>query len=512
MEKGIQRRRILINAFMSLVQVVVLGGVLFIFYRFLLRTIGVEQLGIWSVVLSTTSIAGIANLGLTGSVVKFVAKYIAREENEIVSGIIQTAIISIGIIIGFLLLIGYPIIKWVLGLIIPYNNLEQALSILPYSLISLWIMIIFGVLQSGIDGHQRIDIRSVILMAGALFHLILAFFLVPSYGLIGLAYARVIQASLLLLTSWVILKRLIPPLPIFPYKWDRKLFREMLGYGLNFQVISIVRMLCGPTTKALLSRFGGLSMVGFYEMATRMVMQIRSLLVSVNQVLVPAIADLQEKEPNLIQNIYKDNYRLMVYIALPLYSLIIACTPLISKIWIGHYESIFVIFSILLAVSLFINALSVPAYFSYLGIGILKWNTLGYVTTAFMNVALGLMIGIFFGGIGVVLAWVISSITGSLIIAISYNCKYTISLRELLPRENMGVAIACLIATLSALFIYYLFNHTFTLTIGISITIITFSIIVFIPLWFHPMRNRIMRQISSELLNKKSGVELEKKN
>ena len=60
----LQKRRLLINAIMSVVQVVVTSGILFVLYRFLIRTIGVEKLGIWSVVLSTSSVAGIANLGL----------------------------------------------------------------------------------------------------------------------------------------------------------------------------------------------------------------------------------------------------------------------------------------------------------------------------------------------------------------------------------------------------------------------------------------------------------------
>jgi len=67
-----QRRQILINAIMSVVQIVVIGIVLFILYRFLLNTIGVEQLGIWSLVLATTSVTQIASFGLSGSVVKFV--------------------------------------------------------------------------------------------------------------------------------------------------------------------------------------------------------------------------------------------------------------------------------------------------------------------------------------------------------------------------------------------------------------------------------------------------------
>jgi O-antigen/teichoic acid export membrane protein len=52
-------------------------------------------------------------------------------------------------------------------------------------------------------------------------------------------------------------------------------------------------MLYDPITKALLTKFGGLSLVGYYEMANKLIYQIRSLKVSANQILVPAFADLK---------------------------------------------------------------------------------------------------------------------------------------------------------------------------------------------------------------------------
>ncbi|MFX0141665.1 MAG: hypothetical protein ACFFDN_48960, partial [Candidatus Hodarchaeota archaeon] len=98
-----QKRQILINAIMSAAQIVIISGILFILYRFLLNTIGVEQLGVWSLVLATTSITQIAGFGLSGSVVKFVAKYIARRDNENISGVIQTAAITVSVFVGFIL-------------------------------------------------------------------------------------------------------------------------------------------------------------------------------------------------------------------------------------------------------------------------------------------------------------------------------------------------------------------------------------------------------------------------
>lgn len=502
MEKEVQKRRVLINAIMSAVQILVISGVLFILYKFLLNTIGVQQLGIWALVLATTSVTQIANFGLSGSVVKFVAKYVARHENENVSGVIQTAALSAGAFVGLFLIIGYPIAKWVLGLVIPYESLPSALTILPYAFLALWIMVITSIFQAGLDGYQRIDLRSLLLMAGAVLHLFLCFQLAPVYGLMGVAYARVIQNFTILLSSWFLLKRYLPLLPIFPYKWNKGLFKEIIGYGINFQVISVTAMFYDPITKAFLSKFGGLSMVGYFEMANRMVQQFRALIVSANQVLVPAIADLKEKAPKKIQSVYLTSYQLIFYLALPLFSLIIVCTPIISELWIGHYESVFVIFASLLAIGWLFNTLNAPAYFVYLGIGKLRWNVISHIKVVVLNVGLGFLLGLFYNGIGVVVAVVFALALGSSVVSLSYHIKHKIPLIELLPRASRKVIIVCLVGVLSAFIINHELNNIFNTITRNSVILLLFLIIVFIPFWLHPMRKRLTGWINYELLKK----------
>lgn len=500
------KRRLLINAIMSLAQVVVIGAVLFILYRFLINTIGIEQLGIWSVVLATTSIASIANLGISGSVVKFVAKFIARGEKETVVSLVQTSAISTGILIGFVLLIAYPFATWLLSLVLPVVHVEEAISILPYALLSLWIAVIASVFQGALDGYQRVDTRSGLLMVGALIQLILCFLLVPTYGLMGLAYAQVAQACMVIIGSWLVLRRHLPLLPAVPYQWNLKLFKEMVGYGLNFQLISVSQMVYDPVTKALLTKFGGLVMTGFYEMASRMVLQLRALLVAANQVLVPAIADLQEKNKEIIQELYKDSYHLLLYIALLIFSAIIAFTPIISQLWIGRYENIFVFFSTLLAVGWFLNTINAPAYFANLGIGELRWNTISHVVIAVLNFCLGLILGNIYDGIGVIVAWVLSLVIGSFIISISYHCRHNIPIVELFPKESRSVGLASIGGLSVSLLLYNYLVGRIILPATTTIVFLAFFATVAIPFWVHPMRKRLTRMVSSQLLKRKVGA------
>jgi len=286
-------------------------------------------------------------------------------------------------------------------------------------------------------------------------------------------------------------------------KWDKNIFKEMIRYGINFQLISLTTMFYDPVTKAFLSKFGGLPMVGYYEMASKMVQQFRALIVSANRVLVPAIADLQEKIPEKIESIYLASYQLLFYLALFLFSLIILCIPIISELWIGHYERVFVVFGMLLAAGWFFNILSTPAYFTYLGTGELRWNVISHVTTGLLNAGLGFLFGLFYGGIGVVVAWTVSLVLGSSIVNVSYHIVYRIPLNELVPKASKALIITCLIGILSGLFVQQKLDHSVsTITLN-SLIVFFFSIIVFVPFWLHPMRKRLLGWISNELLSNK---------
>lgn len=87
--------------------------------------------------LATTSITQIANFGLSGSVVKFVARYLAKGADITAAEVLQTAAISIALIAAVALLAAYPVLRWLLVLVIPAGSLGLAQTILPYATLGL---------------------------------------------------------------------------------------------------------------------------------------------------------------------------------------------------------------------------------------------------------------------------------------------------------------------------------------------------------------------------------------
>ena len=487
-------RQVFLNAVTTIAQTLGNACVLFFLYRFLIRSVGVERLGIWSLVLATTSVITLANQGFSASIVKFVAKYAARGNTDEVAVLVQTAVVSVGFAIGVVSIGLYPVARWILHAVLPHARLAEAYAILPLAIISLWIAIVEGVLQAGLAGHQLITVCNYLELGGGLSYLALAFVLVPAHGLLGLAYAQVIQGLGILLVTWLLLRRRMPGLPFVPRRWSRTMFRELGGYGFHFQLITSTQALREPVTKALIAKFGGLAMTGFYDLAARWIFTFRELIVQANQVLVPTISHLQERDPKLIPVVYRESYRLIFFLSVPIFASAAVLSPLVSRIWIGRYEATFVEFVAILAAGWLVNVLTNPAYVVDLGTGALKWVSIGCLSAAVLNASLGFAAGLHFGGIGVVAATAVSQAVGYGIVLVAYHLENRVAFRQLLPSESRPVLFASLIGAAALLpmccsaYLRSLLSFGIAET-GLGILILTIMVLM----WRHPMRKQLTR-------------------
>ncbi|TFG51387.1 MAG: hypothetical protein E4H37_07960 [Gemmatimonadales bacterium] len=484
----IRKRQLLINALVSVGQVIVTGVVYFILYRFLLDSLGPLEFGVWALVLATTSAAGIANLGLATSAVKFVSQYLARDDRPRVALVIQTAALSVAVFLAVVTVAVYPLLRRLLGILIDEPaQLPAALMILPYAMVSFLLTSVAGVFQSSIDGFQRMDLRGMILMGTTIAYLGLCLLMVPSNGLLGLAWAQVLQAGLLVLVLWSTLKFLLKPLPLIPWRWRSDVLREILTYSINVQLMSLSRLLLDPVTKGLMSKFGGLSALAFFEFASRMVVQLRALIVTAHMAIIPTIADLQERNPTLIQELYQKSVQLLVFLVLLMLPFLIGLSPYVSRLWIGQYEQLFVTMAWLLLGGWFLNTLANPAYFSNLGIGRLRGNVVGLLITGVLNVVLGVVLGAAFGGTGVVLGFVVALLVGSFAIAWAYHREHGIRVHTLAQRGTGRLALASLLGCAAMLGLYYGIPTARLLPLA-GVAVLAYVLLTIVPAWMHPVR------------------------
>jgi O-antigen/teichoic acid export membrane protein len=411
-----EKRRLLPNAAYAILQVVVSSSLLFILYGYLLRQLGTEAIGVWTLLMAATSLANISNLGTAGGLVRFVSKYLAKGDVASAAAVIETAILTLAALIGFVGLCIWIPISWGLVWIIPPHWIVEGRAILPYSILALWLSAIGGAVHSALDGCHRSDLRSISTVLSQPFLLVGALMLTPSLGLKGLALAQICQYLLWIGIGWFLLKRQIEVLPLVPHRWAKKFFSEMWRYGVSFQAISIMMILSEPLAKGLLSYYTNLSSVAYFEMANRLIVQARSVLTSANQVIVPYYAKLQTVGSTDISHIYLRNLQLMALSGSMLFAATVAAGPLVSRVWVGHLETQFLLFLGMLCIGWFVNTLAVPAYFTNLGIAHLGPNVLGHLVTMLGMVVVAVLVGPWLQPYGSAMAWPVGLILGSFFI------------------------------------------------------------------------------------------------
>lgn len=431
------KKRISINIISSITQVLVVGIVYLLLYRFLLVSLGVEQLGIWSIVLATTSIASLANFGITSGLIKFIAEYNARGKLEDISKLIFTSFVSIFAFFAIIIFLLFAFSKFLLGFVIEPNYFNAAYQIVPYSLLCLFINSIGGVFTSTLEGFQKNYIKNYIVVFSTVLLLISSYFLVPIFHLKGVAIAQVLQAVVLLIGSFLSLNKVFKNKIFNQWNWDKLIFKELLSFGLKFQIISVFQMLYEPITKGLISKFGGLAFLGYYEMAARLVNQIRAIIVNSNQVMIPVVAHKAQEDTDELGELYKKTFSIVFFVDCLLTTLLIVFTPIISVLWIGKLEPTFIFAVLILSTAMFVNILNGPAYFSCVGKGKLNLVLTSQIMIGVLNLIFGLLGGYFYGGNGVIIGWGLALVFSSLFLIITYQKENTISFDFLLIKSNL---------------------------------------------------------------------------
>jgi O-antigen/teichoic acid export membrane protein len=483
-----------LNIFSTILNVLITGIVYFFVYKLLYSNVGIQQLGVWSIVLASSSIANLANFGLTSSVVKYVAGYNAKGLKIEISKLIFTSFILMLAIFVCVSLLVYLGSEFILLKVIPLKYFSLAESLLPYSLICLVLNALGGVFSSGLEGFQKNYVRNLIYITGSVTFLLLSFLFIPEYGLMGVAYAQLIQSIFIFVASFVSLKIVFKDFILFKWQWDKLIFKEIFGYGIKFQVISLSQIFYDPTTKMLLTEYGGLTMVGYYEIASRLVMQVRSIIVSANQVMVPVIADLKESNVSKIADLYKQTLPIVILFTIVVLSFLLSVTDLISFLWIQEVSFTFWNTVFFLILAMVVNIISSPAYFTLLGLGNLNPLLWSHVLMGILNFILGIIGGVLWGGNGVILGWIIAVLIGSLIVINSFEKKYLNNRK--LDKDILLLISGFIINSLIIVLIkfYCISDYNLLFLLSTLTYVVVFSPILFV--------NKTLKSLLTKFLNK----------
>lgn len=480
------------NSIASVAQVVLTTLLLLVLYRMLVRTIGAEGVGIWSLVLAGTAISRLAEFGFTGAVVKFVAGARAGGDHEEAAADVWLAAAVVAVFLGVGMVVVFASFDVLIKLAIDQPSArDSARALLPFAVASLWLSGIAAVFLSGIDGCQRMDVRSVIVTLGTAANVGLALMLVREWGLRGVAMAHLAQSVLVLAVAALTLGRLLPLLAVRARWWSRRRFRAFFGYGINIQIASVAMMLFDPTTKMLLGRYGDLAAVGYYEMGNGVITRARALLVAAYQALVPTVAGMAERDAAAMPALYRRSLALLMLLIPPGYALLAAGVPALSIVLLGRQDPQFLVIAWAACAGWAVNTVNVPAYYCNLGTGDLRWNTIAAAVIGLANLVLSALLGALFGWQGVIAGTMTALCVGSLPIVVAFHRRHRIPLGEIVPSSHrlvLGASISGAVAfTLAAQHWLPPAGNTREALLRDLVPVVALALLLAPLVWRHPM-------------------------
>lgn len=449
-------RSLSINVVANLANAIATIVITFFIYRHVIHHLGLGQLGIWSLVLATTSASRLAELGLGIAVTRFVAKDIAEKRFGDAVRVVDSALVALTCFVSFAVLALYVVVDGAVRHLVEAVNADVASSLLPWAAASLVFSTIGGVSQNALDGLQRADLRAVLMVSGSLLMGGAVYVLTPGYGIVGLGIAQLIQGVFLAVVGRWILCKHMRNLSFLPMYSDISTVKRILPYGLNTQLSVLLQFAFDLITKVLLARFGGSASVGAFEVANQFVVKTRSLLAAAAVALIPRAAASSATRGISDVGLYQRSFRVVFTItALSLFFLIIGA-GIYSALVTGKTDSVVVLYIFILAVTWAANNLAIPAYNINLGEGSPGTNTIGNLIAVASSICMGIVSGWWLGPVGIVIASGLSLAFGSLYVIHSYHLRAGLSLSKIIQRED--VALAVVIASLVGLYILFVYG------------------------------------------------------
>ncbi len=480
---------------MSVLEALCTAATMLFLFRLVVTDLGVAAVGAWSLVAATLSFSSIADIGLGGALMRFVPTALSRGREDDAVSYVQTSLISIGLLYLAILALAGPLFGFVLSLSVPDADKPLVMQILPYSLVAFWLGNVATVFLFGLASVQRYDLRSAIVIGGMVVQFATAILLIPHLGLVGLVWAQIVQNVMLIGCGFFVLKRKLPGLPWLPFRFSTPHFREMLRYGVNLQMFSVASFLFEPTAKLILSNFGGLSWVGYYELATRAARQVRTLVVNASRVLVPAVAQVHERNQASALSIYQRASDLTWLLAWPVMGTLAALTPALSQFWLGREDRLFIVTALLLIAGWTVNLVCAPSYFMALGIDRMKWNLIGWGIISSTNVVLGVICGKLFGGLGVIAATAGALGLGSAALLFGNHLAFGGKTAQILNRPSIATVLFSFAGTVFALRLYPTVESAFGSPLAALVSLAVMGVAGLASLALYPDARALLRRV-----------------
>jgi O-antigen/teichoic acid export membrane protein len=311
----------------------------FVMPRLIGDALGQATLGVWDLAWSVIAYLGFLELGLSGSVNRFVAQHLARNDLTALTRSVSTVALflkAVGVLVALgalaMAMWGLPLFAGPLGaelqtaqLVVVILGAEMAISIS----LAANLGVIVGCLRS--DLHYAVSTAvSILTLVGMVTVVTFA------GGLPAIALIHMVVVAGGEVARWRIARTVCPQLTIDYSTVSWSIWREQARFTAKTASPTVADILANHSTSVLIALHLGPSALAVFSRPRNLVRQVRTLVARVGYILAPAASSLQAqaKDEELKETVLEKSFQVAL-LTIPASALLAVLGDDVIRLWMG---------------------------------------------------------------------------------------------------------------------------------------------------------------------------------
>lgn len=355
-------KKILIqNSLSGLLQSLISSVLIFLTIPIFINKLGSESYGIFSLTTIIGNLNVFVNLGLSATLIKFLAEQGKGSESDY--DIVVTSVLLILILLPFTIIaiiFKSFIIKNILN--IPVNYYDRVKWLYIFLLLSSLIILLGQNLSAILDSQQKILLTNMLQsIYNFIYWGLILLVLIIGFDLPTIGFVIFISSLIWFIAIFVAVRKIWGKINFKGTKYNFfRIAKKQLRYGIEIYTGGVIGFFYEPFSKLLISHFFGTTHVGFFDIALKIKAFLWGLLSKILYPLYPLISGLKDK--NKIRFIIHDIEQKLFYLVVPLVSIIAIITKPVISVWISRDVDIISISTICIVIAHLISITLMPNY------------------------------------------------------------------------------------------------------------------------------------------------------
>jgi len=400
------RQRVLLSTAINFVGIFITFGTWFILTPFILNRLGTSHYGLWILVGSVVAYGSLLDLGVGGTVIKYIAEHhakgdIASERNLIATALCLYSILGLAVVaLSAAIASVFPSLFNV-----PPDERATATRLVLIMGVGIGISIPCLTPIAVLKGLQRFDLCGILTVTGTLLTAAgIVVVLLLGGGVLAIAAVSIFVTLAMQAPSIWLINRIVPELRFGWRGASRRLVRTVLSFSSPFFVMDVSARLQTKTDEVVIGAFLPFSFITPYSLARRLSEVAQGVTYQFMKVLLPLASELHaENDRARLKSLYITGTRLTLAFFLPVGSTLVILARPILTVWVGAAYADYGHLVTILALARLIDTSQWPGVSILQGMGRHRPLALISVGTALANLGLSIALIQSFGLTGVAL-------------------------------------------------------------------------------------------------------------